>query len=526
MAPLDSPTAPTDEPDLTGRCLGDFQLLRRLGRGGMAVVYLAEQKSLQRPVALKVLRSSLVSDRQYVERFRREALAAAKLAHPHIVQIYDVGSEDGFHYIAQEYVAGPNLKQYLARHGALAPAQAIAIIAQVASALRVAAERGIVHRDIKPENTMLTTDGQVKVADFGLARIMDDRRQVELTQDGITLGTPLYMSPEQIEGKPLDPRSDLYSLGIMAYQILAGCPPFEGDSPLSLAVQHLQKKPKPLESVRSDIPLGLCRIVERLLGKKPEDRFQSADELLEALHKVAQPVDAASEEGTPSSTGLLPIPESWALPNLPGTDRLSEVMAAETRMMRRHRQALRVIPLAVAAALLGGFGAYWFRPKPITGSAEATYAIVARQPDAQQQYYHALLQNTEAGYLAVMRYFPPSVDHPTHEYYARLATQKLGELYLEQGRFKDAQRVFKQLADLGAESPEFAVIGFFGMASAYEQAGRTTDAESMLARAAPLWDRLDRTTQSALRRYLGPGLQQRFERIRKLRSEVPPRETG
>src|SRR5215471_2671346 len=211
-----TPSTPPEgrpEPDLSGRRVGDYQLLRRLGRGGMAEVYLAEQLSLRRQVALKVLRKSLAGDSAYIRRFQHEAQAAAKLVHANIVQIYEVGCVEGTYYISQEYVPGQNLKQLLARlgHGVDA-VQAVNIIRQVASALHKAAEQKIIHRDVKPENIMITPGGEVKVADFGLARVIRDGEALNLTQVGITMGTPLYMSPEQVEGRPVvDTRSDLYS---------------------------------------------------------------------------------------------------------------------------------------------------------------------------------------------------------------------------------------------------------------------------------------------------------------------------
>src|SRR5262245_48587019 len=272
------------EPDLSGRRLGDYQFLRRLGRGGMAEVYLAEQLSLRRQVAMKVLRQSLASDDSYVRRFHHEAQSAAKLVHASIVTIHEVGCVEGWHYIAQEYVAGQNLKQLLSRGGrGLDAAQAVTIMRQVASALGKAAEQNITHRDIKPENIMLSSSGEVKVADFGLARVAQAGEALNLTQAGITMGTPLYMSPEQVEGKEVDPRSDLYSLGVTAYHMLAGRPPFDGETALAVAVQHLKNEPNRLELVRPDLPEGLCRIVHKLLAKQPKDRYQKAVELLKDL---------------------------------------------------------------------------------------------------------------------------------------------------------------------------------------------------------------------------------------------------
>src|SRR5439155_5316036 len=212
------------------------------------------------------------------------AQATAKIVHANIVQIYEVGCIDGTYFIPQEYVPGQNLKQLLAKlgHGVDA-VQAVNMIRQVAAGLHKAAEQKITHRDIKPENIMITPGGEVKVADFGLARVVRDGEALNLTQVGITMGTPLYMSPEQVEGRPVDPRSDLYSFGVTCYQMLAGHPPFDGPTALNVAVQHLKNEPKRLEVLRSDLPDGLCRIIHKLLAKKPDERYQGAIELLKDL---------------------------------------------------------------------------------------------------------------------------------------------------------------------------------------------------------------------------------------------------
>ena len=274
-------------PDLTGRTLGDYQIIRRLGHGAMAVVYLAEQQSLRRQVAFKVLKGDLADDVTYVKRFQLEAQSAAALVHPHIVQIYDVGCIDGVHFIAQEFVPGGNLRDQIKRLGPLPARRAIHVMEQVASALAIAADRGIVHRDIKPENILLTTDDEVKVADFGLARQLREGAAVDLTQVGVTMGTPLYMSPEQIEGKPLDSRSDIYSFGVTCYHMLAGKPPFEGETSLAVAVQHLERAAEPLASHRPDLPPDVCRAVHRMLEKAPHDRFRSPDEIVRAVRRFS-----------------------------------------------------------------------------------------------------------------------------------------------------------------------------------------------------------------------------------------------
>jgi serine/threonine-protein kinase len=289
--------------DLTGREIGDYRILRRLGAGGMAQVYLAEQRSLSRPVALKILPPTLAGDGAYVERFQQEARAAAALVHANIVQIYEVGRADGVHFIAQEYVRGKNLGEVIKRQTALEPRVVLDILRQVTAALCKACEAGIVHRDLKPENIMLSSSGEVKVADFGLARF-ESADAKTLTEVGVTMGTPLYMSPEQIEGRAVDSRSDIYSLGATCYHLLAGSPPHLGETALAIAVQHLNVAPRPLENVRDDVPSGLARIVHRMMAKKPENRYQGPSELLADLRRLA---------GEAASAGWGDGAEHWSI---------------------------------------------------------------------------------------------------------------------------------------------------------------------------------------------------------------------
>lgn len=267
--------------EFSGRRLGGYRLLHLLGSGGMADVYLAEQISLGRHVAVKVLRPDALRHAVAVTRFEQEARAAASLIHGHIVQIYEVACVDGFHFLAEEYVAGPTLREWLDRRGPLTPSQALTVLGQVGSALVRAAQQGIVHRDIKPENLLVTPVGDVKVADFGLAHVASE--DLALTRDGMTLGTPLYISPEQGEGGPVDARSDLYSLGATLYHLLAGRPPFQGTSPIAVVMAHIKEPLTPLSALRPDLPAPLCDLVERLLAKNPMARPTSPLALLQAV---------------------------------------------------------------------------------------------------------------------------------------------------------------------------------------------------------------------------------------------------
>src|SRR5262245_44063773 len=289
MASEAEPATATGEPDLTGQTLGDYRVLRRLGQGGMGQVYLAEQISLKRKVALKLLRSDLAANAVSLARFKREAEAVAKATHANIVQVYAIGESGGLHFMALEYVEGRNLRDYLAKKGPPELLQALSIMRQVASALQRASELGIIHRDIKPENILLTRKGEVKVADFGLSRCLDgDRPALNLTQSGTTLGTPLYMSPEQVEGRPLDPRTDIYSFGVTCYHMLTGQPPFQGASAFEVVLQHVRSDPVPLSAVRPDLPPALCAIIHRMLAKDPARRYQTARELLKDLSRLRE----------------------------------------------------------------------------------------------------------------------------------------------------------------------------------------------------------------------------------------------
>ncbi len=367
--------------DLSGRSLGGYRLVRRLGSGAMADVYLAEQTSLGRQVAVKVLRSGTARHTAAVERFEQEARAAASLVHGHIVQIHEVACIDGIHFLAEEYVAGPSLKAWLNARGPLDARQALWVLKQVGSALARSAEQGIVHRDIKPENLLLTLAGEVKVADFGLARVLSEN--LDLTQDGMTLGTPLYMSPEQGEGRTVDARSDLYSLGATVYHLLAGRPPYSGPSAVAVVMAHIKEPLVPLAAARPDLPAGLCEIVDRLLAKDPGLRFESPQALLQAVDDLesamfsgsrSMPSPLAWPEGAESWTGAatvgsLPLP-TRPLPGRGTNPRLRDatvhLKAAVDREREEHEAARRRWAATLAAALVAlavGFAVGRLRPR-------------------------------------------------------------------------------------------------------------------------------------------------------------------
>ena len=279
-----------DRPDLTEMQLGEFRMLRLLGAGGMADVYLAEQTSLQRHVAVKIMRPDAVrgSDEIMLARFKQEAMSAANLNHANIIQVYTIGEQSGYHYIAQEYVQGRNLAQYLKMKGPPNLVACLHIMRQVAAALKASADAGIVHRDIKPENIMLTRDGKVKVADFGLATLMKREEDVHLTQQGTTMGTPLYMSPEQVTGKEIDHRSDQYSFGVTCFHMLCGRPPYVGKTAMEIAVQHVQADPPEIRSLAPKLPRILALVVHKMMSKNPADRYPTNDAVLKDIRQLAR----------------------------------------------------------------------------------------------------------------------------------------------------------------------------------------------------------------------------------------------
>ncbi|MCI0680888.1 MAG: serine/threonine protein kinase [Gemmataceae bacterium] len=290
----DTAAAPSPEPDLTGQTFGDFRIMRRLGQGGMGQVYLAEQISLKRHVALKFLKADLAANEVSLRRFKQEAESVARVTHANIVQIYAIAETAGQHYMALEYVEGKNLREFLEKRGTPDVLLGLRIMTQVAAALQRANEHGIVHRDIKPENILLTRTFEVKVADFGLSRCFGEQQAVHLTQSNVTMGTPLYMSPEQVEGKrTIDHRSDIYSFGVTCYHMFAGHPPFRGTSPFEVAVQHVQKEPEPLAEIRPDLPADLCTIIHKMMAKQPEARYQTAREILRDVSRLRDAVVVA-----------------------------------------------------------------------------------------------------------------------------------------------------------------------------------------------------------------------------------------
>jgi serine/threonine-protein kinase len=353
----------------------------------MAEVYLAHDEVLDRDVALKTLRKPYAYDEEFVERFRQEARSAARLSHPNIVSVYDQGrSEDGSYYMAMEYVPRGTLKDRIRRDGALAPEAAAGVALQIAGALSAAHERGVIHRDIKPQNILVTPTGDIKVADFGIARAAS---AASMTRTGNVLGTAGYMSPEQAKGEPVGPQSDLYSLGVVLYEMLTGNLPYEADSDVAMALKHINEPPYSPRDANPEVSEALDALTMKLLAKDPRDRYASAHELIDDLGRVRSglPPAARSEKTERMTVPFPPSPEkqtrSRRTVRQPVT---TPVGAPRGGRRRRGRLVPALAALLVGVALLGGLAWTLMRdsgaPEPSgsqdkSGAADATVPEVA-----------------------------------------------------------------------------------------------------------------------------------------------------
>lgn len=526
-----------------GELVGAYRIERPIGSGGMAEVFYAIHEGLQRPAAIKVLRASLATDEVHLQRFMQEARAAASLIHPNIVQVYDVGQDGEHRYIAQEYIPGSNLRQYMSHNGSpaesrapegnapqpietgeieahasdaqlseteaskaqgkggggsssnntvanvastqdrqLGIAETLSILLQILAALNKSAKSGIVHRDIKPENIMLTTDGEVKVADFGLARVLlgDDP---QLTRAGTTLGTPMYMSPEQIQEGQVDIRSDLYSLGVTLFHMLAGQPPYLGETPLALAMKHVQAPIPDVRQLRDDLPDSLVDLIVRLLAKEPADRFENPGEVLDFLSKNRSGDLAAI---WPEET--VPLPRA-RVSQVAGPMQATMLLQSKLRKARQESRAKwgrRAAGLAVVLLALVAGAAITFRPFQLfEGSPTDIYKDIVRQTSAHKQYQFALLSNDLdrfAKWEAVEYYFPKS-ESRTARMYAGMASIQLARALQNKLDYDGAREVLRKTTTDPEMNDLYRALAFLQMAMVDEDDGDIDNMEKNLQEA-------------------------------------------
>jgi eukaryotic-like serine/threonine-protein kinase len=342
---------------------GRYRILRRLGSGGMATVYLAEDEELGRRVAIKILSERYANDEAFIERFRREAKSAAGLSHPNVVSIYDRGEAEGTYYIAMEVIEGRSLKEIILTRGALPVDVAIAFAKQLLEALRYAHRHGIIHRDIKPHNVLVSSEERVKgheprlkVTDFGIAR----HGASQMTEAGSIMGTAQYLSPEQARGAPVTAASDLYSAGVVLYEMLTGKVPFTGDSAIEIAMKHVNELPKPPSQLRPEVPSELDKIVLRALAKEPEDRYQTAEGFIEDLERVEAGLPLTHETAT-AATAILAGAAAGTAATSVLPDGAGQATAPPKRPPPRppeydyeERPKRRVLPWLLVALLLAG----------------------------------------------------------------------------------------------------------------------------------------------------------------------------
>ena len=469
--------------------LGEFRLLRRIGGGGMAEVWLAEQKSLKRQVAVKVMRPDIQADETCRRRFEQEAHAAAGLNHPNIVQVYAIGESDGISYIAQEYVAGLNMRDYIAKKGPPTFEVALHLLKQIAGALQAAAEAGIVHRDIKPENILLTKKGLAKIVDFGLATLMQGG-DLRLTQAGMTMGTPLYMSPEQVQGQKVDHRSDLYSLGVTTFHLLAGHPPFRGETVFAVAYHQVNTQPPSLSDLRRDLPTSICRIVQRMMAKQPDERFQSAAELLRELRDIDKHVATDDERLT----------DAAVVSN-------SRVIKVRQRIQRAatwlspivHPWVSFLIWATLIGAVSASVGASTDRSSALTQPIRnLTHA--EKKPSIAEQLNLARRENTDDAWQAVLTLFPGDVPENQE------ARQALIFHRLRQLRIEEVKKISREIIDSrAAPPPNTLAAAWAGLALAEGLTGNHAEARRLADREVrPLMQNLSIDLRDWLQEVLDP----------------------
>ncbi|MBP5620912.1 MAG: serine/threonine protein kinase, partial [Thermoguttaceae bacterium] len=515
---------------LCGRTLGDYHIERRIGGGATSDVFLAKQISLSRLVALKILKDEFASDEKYVKRFLQEARAAARLEHPNIVRIYEVGElidsnearsrslfkgkrvrsgAKTYRFIAQEYVRGMSLAQYLRRNGPATIMQTFSALEQIASALKRAADENLVHRDVKPENVLIDSSGVLKVVDFGLVHFADSSEtslvMTTLTRTGVALGTPLYMSPEQARGQKVDFRSDVYSLGVTAYRMLTGKVPFFGETPLAVVLKHLNEKPRPIAELRPDVPEGLTKLVHRMLEKNPNDRPDSMDALLTELRAAKRnyqdslPKENNSEslvhhcENEDCVDGVSTVSDLAGSGNgsKPNDDivffqtdderdgfqhtlhttnislnwqtsvvKLNETIRENSRFWSR--KSFTIVGSVLGLAFLFGGGTLLLKNRVVAANDSEPPLTIQRYDAVEEQYVFALQLDTVDAWKSVGEYFPDDDFWTTH------ALRQLAYAYVEEKNVKEAGIIFKKFvtkAPQGLGSEQYGLVGLAWVAA-------------------------------------------------------------
>jgi len=341
--------------DCLEKHIGKYRLLKKIGKGGMGEVYLAQNEETGREVALKILPSELTRNTQYIERFRREATSVARLEHPHIIKVYEIDEQDGVYFFSMEYLGGLTLRSFIDRSGRIPVPDAVAIITDIAGALEFAHSRGIIHRDVKPDNIIADESGAFKVMDFGIARMEEG---TQLTVTGSIMGTPDYMSPEQASGKKVDLRADIYSLGIVFYEMVTGKLPFSGKTAGEVLQLHIRQVPESPKTINPDIPGKLASVINKMIEKQPSDRYASFLHVTNAIGQ-AVPRTMRATAKAPARTIPLKPPRKEERPG----PRVRERIVFQTPARVRAALALSII------ANLALFGYLLFRPAGITGGA-------------------------------------------------------------------------------------------------------------------------------------------------------------